>query len=165
MPEKARRAKRAGQGWSILVGSNGNRNRIGNAVYQPVDTGFLFASFLIAAKPKPDSGILPPFFFRWLQAYEVQSRISASAEGSTGLSNLAHDFFRAMEIAHPGEAGQARIIRILDAVDAAIDRTRAALDRASRLRTAVVQSAFAGLERAGDHVPDGLEARLVRIRG
>ena len=48
---KAAERKRVAAGWSILVGSNGNRERIGNSVLIDTDVDFLFASFLIAAKP------------------------------------------------------------------------------------------------------------------
>lgn len=139
---KAIEKKRIEQGWSVLVGSNGNRQRIGNAVYIAEDAAFLFASFLIAAKPRADSGITPKFFFRWLRSEQVQSYLSASSEGSTGLSNLSHSFFRKMAIAFPGEAEQAAIVGVLDVVDAAIDRTRAAHIEAVRLKTALTQQLF-----------------------
>ena len=142
VPPESRALKKAGRGWSILVGSNGNRNRIGNAVFQSEDTDFLFASFLIAAKPLDGSGILPEFFYRWLCTYEVQARISASSEGSTGLSNLNHDFFKAMEIAYPEKNEQLAIVRILDATDAAIECTRAAISKARRLKRGLVQTLF-----------------------
>lgn len=130
---KAIEKKRIEQGWSVLVGSNGNRRRIGNAVYIAEDAALLFASFLIAAKPRADSGITPEFFFRWLRSEQVQSYLSASSEGSTGLSNLSHSFFRKMTIAFPEEAEQAAIARVLDAVDAAVDRAGAALKAAEAL--------------------------------
>jgi type I restriction enzyme S subunit len=142
VPEKARQMKKASKGWSVLVGSNGNRNRIGNAVFLDVDTDFLFASFLIAAKPLDTSSLLPEFLFRWLNAYEVQARLSASAEGSTGLSNLSHDFFNAMGIAFPRPDEQRAIADILDAVDAAIERTRTAIEKAQRLKRGILQQFF-----------------------
>ena len=140
VPEKARRMKKASKHWSVIVGSNGNRNRIGNAVFINEETEFLFASFLIAAKPKEDSALLPEFFFRWLNAYEIQARISASAEGSTGLSNLSHDFLKAMAVAFPQPDEQGAIAHILDAVDAAIERTRIASDKAERLETGLLEN-------------------------
>ncbi|WP_157817369.1 hypothetical protein [Candidatus Thiodictyon syntrophicum] len=90
---KAVEKKRLEKGWSVIVGSNGNRQRIGNAVFIAEDSAFLFASFLIAAKPKQESPITPEFFFRWLRTEQVQAYLSASSEGSTGLSNLSHSFF------------------------------------------------------------------------
>ena len=162
VPEKAKTIKNAEKGWSIIVGSNGNRNRVGNAVFQSEDTDFLFASFLIAAKPREGGGILPEFFYRWLCAHEIQSRLSASSEGTTGLSNLSHNFFKAMEIAFPEEWEQQEIVRILDAVDAAIDRTRTAIDQARRLAKSVLQKfiesgvgRISAADRPGTSLADG----------
>lgn len=140
---KAIEKKRIEQGWSVLVGSNGNRQRIGNAVYIAEDAAFLFASFLIAAKPRADSGITPEFFFRWLRSEQAQSYLSASSEGSTGLSNLSHSFFRKMTMAFPGQTEQAAITRLLDAVDGAIDRAREAVVAACEVQASVIQSLVA----------------------
>ncbi len=158
IPEKAKAQKKAGKAWTILVGSNGNRNRIGNAVHIEKDTDFLFASFLIGAKPYDESEIQPDFFFRWLSTHEVQYRLSASSEGSTGLSNLSHDFFRAMEIAFPDREEQKAIVRILDAVDAAIERTRTAIEKAQRLKQALLRESYESLHaptaRLGKYITD-----------
>jgi len=139
VPEKAKTLKKADKGWSILVGSNGNHNRIGNAVYLEDNTNYLFASFLIAVKPNDESHILPSFFYRWLCAYETQARISTSSEGSTGLSNLSHNFFKTMQIAYPKLDEQLSIVNILDAVDTTIECTHTAVEKARRLRRALVQ--------------------------
>jgi type I restriction enzyme S subunit len=149
VPEKAKAIKNAGKGWSIIVGSNGNRDRVGNPVFQSEDTDFLFASFLIAAKPRDGSGIMPEFFYRWLYAPEIQSRLSASSEGTTGLSNLSHNFFKAMEIAFPDDWEQQEIARMLDAVDAALERTRTAIDQTRRLKRGLMQRVFS--EGVGHH--------------
>ena len=158
VPAKARELKKASRDWSIIVGSNGNRNRIGNAVLQTEDTDFLFASFLIAAKPYTESGVLPEFFFRWLSAYEVQVRISASSEGTTGLSNLSHDFFRKMEIAFPEAVEQRTIVCALTTADTAIDRTREAIAKARRLKRGLIQSFLHKMDaesgRLGQHITD-----------
>lgn len=134
--------KRVERGWSVMVGSNGNRQRIGNAVFVEQDAEFLFASFLLAAKPQAESGIMPEFFFRWLRSEQVQSYLSASSEGSTGLSNLSHSFFRKMAIAFPQENEQAAIAHVLDAVDAAIDRARDATTQAVEVKRALAQELF-----------------------
>ena len=134
--------KRVEKGWSVMVGSNGNRQRIGNAVFVEQDAEFLFASFLLAAKPQANSGITPEFFFRWLRSEQVQSYLSASSEGSTGLSNLSLSFFRKMAIAFPREGEQTAIACVLNAVDAAIDRVREAIEQAQTTRLALIQAAF-----------------------
>ena len=88
--------KRVLAGWTIIVGSNGNRARVGNSVLVRSDTELLFASFLLGAKPKGDSELSPECFYRWLSTEQVQAYLSASSEGTTGLNNLSHSFFRAM---------------------------------------------------------------------
>ena len=80
--------KRVSAGWTLIVGSNGNRRRIGNGVFIAADTDFLFASFLLAARPKPGSRVSDKFFARWIETAEVQGYLSATSEGTTGLSNL-----------------------------------------------------------------------------
>lgn len=130
---KAIENKRVEKGWSVIVGSNGNRRRIGNAVFIAEDSEFLFGSFLIAARPKRDSGIAPEFFFRWLRTEQVQAYLSASSEGSTGLSNLSHSFFRSMSIAFPEIDEQISIARTLDALDTAIHGALHALELAKTL--------------------------------
>lgn len=129
-------------GWTVIVGSNGNRARIGNAVLVREDADFLFASFLLAAKPTADSDLTSDYFFRWLSTEQVQAYLSASSEGTTGLSNLSHSFFRAMSIPVPPFDEQAAITRILDAVDTALERARAAAERARELRRGLLQRAF-----------------------
>ena len=44
--------KRITAGWTVLVGSNANRARVGNAAIVREDADFLFASFLLGAKPR-----------------------------------------------------------------------------------------------------------------
>lgn len=130
---------RVSAGWTVMVGSNGNRARIGNAVLVREDVEFLFASFLIGTKPTTDSGLTSDYFYRWLTTDQVQSYLSASSEGTTGLNNLSHSFFRRMAIPVPGPNEQAAIARILDAVDTALEGTRAVLERAREVKRALVQ--------------------------
>jgi type I restriction enzyme S subunit len=136
---KAVEKKRVGAGWSILVGSNGNRARIGNTVLIREKVNFLFASFLLGARPVKDAGFSSEWFFRWLETERVQAYLTASAEGSTGLSNLSHSFLRSLTIAFPPtDAEQAVITRILDAVDNAIERTGSAVDAARNTKRALM---------------------------
>jgi type I restriction enzyme S subunit len=132
--------KRVTAGWSLLVGSNGNRSRIGNAVLIRKDADFMFASFLLAARPRDTNEILPEFFYRWLSSEPVQAYLSASSEGTTGLNNLSHSFFRSMKIAYPDPQEQNSIVRILDLVDNVIDCTRTAHGRAVEARDTLIHA-------------------------
>lgn len=152
---------RVSAGWTVMVGSNGNRARIGNAVFVREDAEFLFASFLIGAKPMQESGLSPEYFYRWLSADQVQAYLSASSEGTTGLNNLSHSFFRAMSIPVPPTDEQAAIARILDTVDTALARTRTAVGRARELRNSLLSDLLSGglrlngkMERGSTGAPD-----------
>ena len=151
---------RVSANWTVIVGSNGNRNRIGNAQLIRNDADFLFASFLIGAKPKSDSGLRPDYFFRWLSSEQVQSYLSASAEGTTGLSNLSHSFFKSMSIPVPPPKEQAAIARILDAVDTVLERTRETVQSVEVLQGVVLEDAFASLDT--EHCRLGTFATEVR---
>jgi type I restriction enzyme S subunit len=85
---------RVSSGWALIVGSNGNRARVRNAVLVREDSDYLFASFLICARPKEDRGLRDDYFYRWLTREQVQAYLSASSEGTTGLNNLSQSFFR-----------------------------------------------------------------------
>lgn len=135
--------RRVERDWCLLVASNGNRSRIGNAVFIEEDSGFLFASFLNAAKPKTGSNILPGYFYRWLMSEPVQALLGATAEGSTGLSNLSLSFFEAMRIGVPRTADeQGAIVGVLDTVDAALKATRTTSEEAGRVLNALSQRMF-----------------------
>ena len=139
---KAVEKKRVGADWTVMVGSNGNRQRIGNAVRVDKDVDFVIASFLIAAKPRIDSGIIPEFFFRWVCSEQVQAYLTASSEGSTGLSNLSHDFFESMAIPFPKPEEQGALTRVLDDVDTALERTRNAVACARELDHSLLHDLF-----------------------
>ena len=132
--------KRVAEGWSLMVGSNGNRNRVGNAVLIKEDMSLLFASFLLGVRPKAGSRLLPEYFYRWLTTPEVQAYLSASSEGSTGLNNLSHSFFKAMTIPFPPDQVEQRsIVEVLDAVDLIFDRTADEERRSEDLKLALLQ--------------------------
>ena len=119
--EKDRKEKAVSKDWCIAVSSNGNRKRIGNAVFIKDDTDYLFASFLTAFKPKEGSDILPEYFFRWLSSHSVQERITSVSEGTTGLGNLDIRYLRSMDIHYPDKSEQTAIANILSKVDEAIE--------------------------------------------
>lgn len=131
--------------WSIAVSSNGNRKRIGNAVYIIEDSEYLFASFLTAFKPKKDAGILPEYFFRWLKSHPIQERITAVSEGTTGLGNLDIRFLRNMDIEYPENPNeQTAIASILSKVDEAIEATKNSIKATEKLKKALMQNLLTG---------------------
>jgi len=137
--------KAVSKDWSIAVSSNGNRSRIGNAVYVKENSEYLFASFLTAFKPKENSEILPDYFFRWLTSHNIQERITAVSEGTTGLGNLDIRFLRNTEIEYPeNPAEQTAIATLLSKVDEAIAATQNSIKATEKLKKALMQNLLTG---------------------
>ena len=137
--------KAVSKDWSIAVSSNGNRSRIGNAVYIKENSEYLFASFLTAFKPKVDSDILPEYFFRWLTSHNIQERITAVSEGTTGLGNLDIRFLRNADIEYPENPHeQTAIASILSKIDEAIEATQNSIKAAEKLKKALMQNLLTG---------------------
>ena len=148
--EKYKKEKAASKDWCIAVSSNGNRKRIGNAVFIKDDTDYLFASFLTAFKPKDNSEILPDYFFRWLSSHNVQERITSVSEGTTGLGNLDIRYLRNMDIHFPEKHEQSAIAAMLSKVDETIASVQASISAAERLKKSLMQNLLTGRMK-----PDG----------
>lgn len=149
--DKDKNEKIVNKDWCIAVSSNGNRKRIGNAVFIKNDTDYLFASFLTALKPKDSSDILPEYFFRWLTSYNVQERISSVSEGTTGLGNLDMRYLRNIDINYPeSPTEQASIANILSKVDEAIESVKKSIEAAEKLKKSLMQNLLTGRMK-----PDG----------
>ena len=145
VPEKEKVEKKAERGWSIAVGSNGNRKRIGNAIYINNDDEYLFASFLVGFKPKPESGLHPRYFYQWLTSYPVQERITVVSEGTTGLGNLNIRHFRNMRIRYPKKySEQESIVKIFETLDETLKATQNSIAQAQQLKKALMQHLLSG---------------------
>ena len=143
--EKDRKRKAASKGWSIAVSSNGNRKRIGNAVFVDDDTDYLFASFLTGFIPRDTNILLPKYFFYWLSTHPIQERITSVSEGTTGLGNLDIRFLRKIDLAHPEDLlEQNAIVGILSKVDEAIEAVENSIKSAQRLKKSLMQNLLTG---------------------
>ena len=81
----------------LMVGSNGNPERIGNvAICNEKVFNYLPASFLLHIKGK--NLISTQFLFEMLMSDEIQRQISNVVEGSTGLKNLAITWVRKLKV-------------------------------------------------------------------
>lgn len=148
--EKDKEGKAVSKDWCIAVSSNGNRKRIGNAIFIKDDTDYLFASFLTAFRPKPDSDIIPEFFFRWLSSLFIQERLTSVSEGTTGLGNLDIRFLRNLDIYFPDKQVQTSIANMLSKVDEAIGSVQNSIAAAERLKKSLMQNLLTGKMK-----PDG----------
>ncbi|MCG3662670.1 restriction endonuclease subunit S [Aliarcobacter butzleri] len=146
--------KAVSKDWTIAVSSNGNRSRIGNAIFVENDSEYLFASFLTAFKPKVDF-LDPKYFYYWFSSDYVQQSISSVAEGSTGLSNLDIRYLRNMDIKyHNSSDEQKAIATILSKVDEAIETTKQTINSAQKLKTSLMQNLLTGKIK-----PDGTKRK------
>lgn len=146
--------KAVSKDWTIAVSSNGNRSRIGNAIFVENDSEYLFASFLTAFKPKVDF-LDPKYFYYWFSSDYVQQSISSVAEGSTGLSNLDIRYLRNMDIKyHNSSDEQKAIATILSKVDEAIESTKQTINSAQKLKTSLMQNLLTGKIK-----PDGTKRK------
>lgn len=161
----------------LMVGSNGNPARIGNAVQVDEPGRYLYASLLFGLRPRREA-VDPDFLYFAIIAPGVQSAISDAVQGTTGLSNLKITTLRDFSIDLPPLDEQRRIAEVLRSVDEAI----AAADLVARQWATTLQTllevAFAKGEPAslgdicsliyrypGFYGFDQLEAGVPVIRG
>ena len=105
----------------VMVGANGNRDRVGNIFLADQQVlGHLLASFLIGIAPVV--GISERFLAASLRSAQIQSLITESTAGSTGLKNLSLTWLRNLPIRLPSLPEQRRIAAALEGVDDAIER-------------------------------------------
>ena len=106
----------ASRGWILMVGSNGNPERIGNCVLIDENSSFLFASFLVGLRPDPKR-VDDRFFLYRLRAQDIRDLLRVTVRGSTGLQNINLRALSQFEIQLPEISEQRRIAEILDTLD------------------------------------------------
>lgn len=91
----------------------------------------------------PKGETVPRFLYHLVCSHEIRGRAAARMEGSTGRQRVPEEVFeKRLLVPQPPPAEQAAIARILDAVDAAMERTRTAVQRAAELRLSLLQAGF-----------------------
>ena len=121
----------------VMVGSNGNRDRVGNvflADYRVV--GHVLASFLI--RIMPGTQVAEQFLAATLRSHAIQAQITESTAGSTGLKNLSLKWLRSLPILLPPPSEQRAIAAVLDSIDDAIEDTEAVIAATERLRDSLL---------------------------
>jgi type I restriction enzyme S subunit len=103
--------------------------------------GHAFSNFLHLLRPNPDA--INPRFLAWV-LYRVNrtGRIIRLEQQTTQMRNLHFRDYLTMHLPVPPPDEQAAIARVLDAVDTALERTRAAMARARELRQGLLQASF-----------------------
>lgn len=108
--------------------------------YLPDDVGLGSTEFIVLS-PRP--GTDQRYLYHLACSHAVRGRAAARMEGSTGRQRVPEEVFtRRLLVPIPAGAEQAGIARILDAVDAAIERTRATVERAREVKRALLRRFF-----------------------
>ncbi len=106
----------------------------------PGELGLGSTEFIVLS-PRPDT--VPRFLYHLACSHDVRGRAAARMEGSTGRQRVPDEVFtKRLLVPLPDPDEQAAIARILDAVDTALERTRAAIERARELRRGLLQASF-----------------------
>ena len=98
--------------------------------------GHLLASFLIAVQPIAQ--VSERYLGAYLQSRQVQSAISESTAGSTGLKNLGLTWLRGLPILLPPLPKQRAIAAVLDSIDEAIEGAGAVIAATGQLRDSLL---------------------------
>lgn len=83
----------------LMIGSNGNPQRVGQTVRVPANVPLLFASFLMRIRPRP--GVAKSLLFHQLRDSAFTEQLRAGAIGSTGLRNIRITALRDAELPMP----------------------------------------------------------------
>lgn len=138
------------KGWTLMVGSNGNPKRIGDSVLMDEDREMVFASFLLALRPKLEPlKITDDFLACWLRGHRVHEFISETSQMTTGLANIAWNACRKLPVRFPSDpAEQTRIAETLKAADEHIRAIEMKIRKAERVFRALLNDLFNGLRAA-----------------
>jgi type I restriction enzyme S subunit len=103
--------------------------------------GYAFSNFLHLLRPAPER-IDPRFLARVLHWINRTGRILRLEQQTTQMRNLHFRDYLTMPLPVPPRDEQTVIVRVFDAVDTAIERTREAWDRAREVKRALSQRVF-----------------------
>ncbi|MCU1494273.1 MAG: type restriction-modification enzyme subunit [Acidimicrobiaceae bacterium] len=127
----------------LMIRTNGNRDRIGN-VYEVGDevVGSAFSAFQIGVDfaDKSDAS----FAYWMLAAPQVQTMISESASGTTGLGNVAVRWLRKLKLPWPEDTVRREMTETWAGVRACSSRCRVEVASLTTLRSALLDDILSG---------------------
>lgn len=142
---------RARRGTILLVGSNGNPDRVGNAVFIEEDEGFLFGSFLMGVRILHHAEADPKFIFHLISSPRTQDLLTRSVQGSTGLRNLSGHAVQGIVVPAYPLPEQRRIAEILDTVDEAIRKTEQVIAKLKLIKQGLLHDLLTrGIDENGE---------------
>jgi type I restriction enzyme S subunit len=157
--QEQRRRFAATRNWLLMVGSNGNPNRVGDCVRITHDTDYLFASFLVGVEPRVSEGVDPCFLQYLLRSESVRKAVSDSIKGTTGLRNISLSHLAAHRLRCPPPLEQRKIARILTTLDNLIEKTEALIAKYQAIKQGMMHDLFTrGVDEHGHLRPSHDEA-------
>ena len=139
----------------LIVGSNGNAQRIGNAYWAADLSGRPFSAFQMAVRP---TGRIPHrLIFHSLAAPKTQSELTQQVAGSTGLKNLGISRLRAVPLPNAAPADAANWLSRLDAAELALQRQRNLCLRLATLRAHMLTALLSGQHEIPESYDELLE--------
>jgi len=121
----------------LMVGSNGNPERVGNVVRYKKSENALFASFLLRLRAK--EYIDHEFLYYRLLNPDIQNAITDESAGSTGLRNINALKMGELSFRLPPFNEQRKIAAILSSVDEAIEKTEAIIEQTEKVKKGLMQ--------------------------
>lgn len=121
----------------LMVGSNGNPERVGNVVRYKKSENALFASFLLRLRAK--EYIDHEFLYYRLLNPDIQNAITDDSAGSTGLRNINALKMGELSFQLPPLNEQRKIAAILSSVDEAIEKTEAIIEQTEKVKKGPMQ--------------------------
>ena len=113
------------KGWILFVASNGNEDRIGDSALIEEDMQMVFASFLMAIKPKDTSELLPEFLALWMRLHWVHEIFSKTAQKGSGLGNFSWGAVKRLPLRYPSPDVQKKIVSAIAAASRYVELTSA----------------------------------------
>lgn len=148
-------ANAVSKGWILFVASNGNEDRIGDSVLIEEDMQMVFASFLMAMRPKNTAELLPEFLALWLRLHWVHEIFSKTAQKGSGLGNFSWSAVKRLPLRYPENLGEQHgIVEAIAAVSRYVELTSA---RSPNIRSLIKQDSLA-LQDSLDGNPDSEDA-------
>jgi len=146
-------ANAVSKGWILFVASNGNEDRIGDSVLIEEDMQMVFASFLMAMRPKNSAELLPEFLALWLRLHWVHEILSKTAQKGSGLGNFSWGAVKRLPLRYPENLEeQRRIVEAVAAVSRYVELTSA---RSPNIRSLKKKDS---LQDSSDGEPDSDDA-------
>lgn len=134
----------------LMVGSNGNEDRVGNCCFIVGTDGYVFASFLMRVVPDEEQ-VDPKFFYYLTSGDEIQRAITAHVGGSTGLKNISLGMLRNHPLSLPPLPEQRRIAEILDTLDEAIRKTEEVIAKLEQMKQGLLHDLLTrGIDENGE---------------